>query len=81
MIILDEATSSLDSETELAVSTAIKSLSGSATVIMIAHRLASIRNADIVIYVEGSEIRAVGTFEQVRQAVADFDRQATLFGL
>ena len=81
LIILDEATSSLDSETELAVSTAIKSLAGSATVIMIAHRLASIRSADIVIYVEGSEIRAAGTFEQVRQAVADFDRQATLFGL
>jgi ABC-type multidrug transport system fused ATPase/permease subunit len=81
LIILDEATSSLDSETELAVSTAIKSLAGSATVIMIAHRLASIRSADMVIYVEGSEIRAVGTFEQVRQVVPDFDRQATLFGL
>ena len=47
----------------------------------IAHRLATVRRADLLLYLEGGEIVARGTFDEVRQSVAGFDRQASLLGL
>ena len=81
LLVLDEATSSLDGETEASISSAIHELRGSTTVVMIAHRLSTVRNADIVIYLSEGEIMAAGTFDVVRQLVPDFDRQAKLMGL
>ena len=81
LLVLDEATSSLDGETESAISSAINSLRGSTTVIMIAHRLSTVRNADIVVYMDKGRIIASGTFGEVRQTVSDFDNQAKLMGL
>lgn len=81
LLVLDEATSALDGETESDISEAIRNLRGSTTVIMIAHRLSTVRDADIVIYLDRGRILATGTFEQVRTAVPDFDRQAKLMGL
>ena len=81
LLVLDEATSALDGETEAAISKAIQDLRGSVTVIMIAHRLSTVRNADSVIYMDKGQIKSIGTFEQVRGAVPDFDRQAKLMGL
>ena len=81
MLVLDEATSSLDGETEANISEAIHGLRGSTTVVMIAHRLSTVRSADIVVYLNEGEILAVGSFEEVRKAVPDFDRQAKLMGL
>jgi ABC-type multidrug transport system fused ATPase/permease subunit len=81
LLVLDEATSALDGETEAAISKAIQDLRGSVTVIMIAHRLSTVRNADSVIYMDKGQIKSIGTFEQVRAAVPDFDRQAKLMGL
>lgn len=81
LLVLDEATSSLDGETESDISTAISSLRGSTTVIMIAHRLSTVRNADIVVYLDNGKIISTGTFEEVRRSVADFDSQAKLMGL
>ena len=81
LLVLDEATSSLDGETEASISEAIYALRGSMTVVMIAHRLSTIRNADIVVYLAKGRIIATGTFEEVRDAVPDFDRQAKLMGL
>lgn len=81
LLVLDEATSSLDSETEAALSNAIKSLRGSTTVIMIAHRLSTVREADMVVYINEGQILACGTFDDVRNQIADFDRQALLMGL
>ena len=81
LLVLDEATSSLDADTELAISESIQRLRGSTTVIMIAHRLSSVRNADVVVYLEKGKILATGTFEVVRSRVPDFDRQAKLMGL
>ncbi len=80
-LVLDEATSSLDGQSEADISEAIKSLQGSVTVVMIAHRLSTVRNADQVIYMDNGEIVARGTFEEVREAVPDFDHQAQLMGL
>ena len=81
LLVLDEATSSLDGETEAGISDAVHALRGSTTVVMIAHRLSTIRNADIVVYLAKGRIIATGTFEEVRDAVPDFDRQAKLMGL
>ena len=81
LLVLDEATSSLDGQSELDVSDAIKELKGSVTVVMIAHRLSTVRNADQVIYMEDGKILARGTFNEVRAEVPDFDHQAKLMGL
>jgi ABC-type multidrug transport system fused ATPase/permease subunit len=81
LLVLDEATSSLDGETEVGISEAIRALKGSTTVVMIAHRLSTVRDADVVVYLDKGRILATGTFEEVRTAVPDFDRQAKLMGL
>ena len=80
-LVLDEATSALDGETEANIADAIQNMKGKATVVMIAHRLSTVREADKVIYMDKGKIVATGTFEEVRQTVPDFDRQAQLMGL
>lgn len=81
LLILDEATSALDAITEEIISTSIKNLSQSTTVIMIAHRLSTVQAADRVIYFEGGSIISQGTFQEVRTQIPDFDKQAKLMGL
>lgn len=81
LLVLDEATSSLDGQTEADISQAIQNLKGKVTTVMIAHRLSTVRNADKVIYMEAGNILAVGSFDEVRSKVPDFDRQAQLMGL
>ena len=81
LIILDEATSNLDAQTESAITDSLLFLRGKVTVVMIAHRLSSVRNADKVVYVKNGEILALGTFDEVRKAIPDFDTQASLMGL
>lgn len=81
LLVLDEATSALDGETEANVSNEIMNLQGGVTVIFIAHRLSTVRNSDKVIYMNNGRILCTGTFEEVRKAVPDFDRQAKLMGL
>jgi len=81
LLVLDEATSSLDAETEASVSAAIQTLRGGTTILMIAHRLATVRTADLVIYIADGQILAQGTFAEVRKAVPEFDKQASLLGL
>lgn len=80
-ILLDEATSALDGSTEDALTRTIGRLNGKVTVVMIAHRLSTVRNADKVVYLEKGKVRAVGTFEEVKKAVPDFMAQAKLMGL
>lgn len=81
LLILDEATSALDGETESNISDAIQAMRGQVTVLMIAHRLSTVRHADVVVYMEEGRIVATGTFDEIRGSVADFDRQAKLMGL
>lgn len=59
ILVLDEATSALDSETESAVMEAIDRLSGSKTLIIIAHRLTTIKNCDYVFKIEDGQISSV----------------------
>jgi ABC-type bacteriocin/lantibiotic exporter with double-glycine peptidase domain len=79
--VLDEATSALDAETEKLVSDWIKTLKGKVTVITVAHRLSTVRTADVVVYVQNGRIVSTGTFDEIRKTVANFDVQAKLMGL
>ena len=81
LLVLDEATSSLDGETEASISDAIHALRGSTTVVIIAHRLSTVRNADKVVYLSNGKVLATGTFEEIRKAIPDFDHQAKIMGL
>jgi ABC-type multidrug transport system fused ATPase/permease subunit len=81
LIILDEATSSLDGQTEQDISNAIYSLKGHVTLIVIAHRLSTVQSADKIIYLENGQLESMGTFNEVREAVPNFDKQAKLMGL
>jgi ABC-type multidrug transport system fused ATPase/permease subunit len=81
LLVLDEATSSLDGATEFDISESLNLLRGSTTVIMIAHRLSTVRKADLVVYLHKGSVAARGTFEEVRIAVPDFDKQAKLMGI
>jgi ABC-type multidrug transport system fused ATPase/permease subunit len=81
LLVLDEATSSLDGETEVGISEAIHALRGTTTVVIIAHRLSTIRNVDKVLYLSNGKMIATGSFEEVRSAVPDFAYQAKIMGL
>jgi ABC-type multidrug transport system fused ATPase/permease subunit len=81
LLVLDEATSSLDGETESNISDSIRRLHGKVTVVMIAHRLSTVRHVDRVVYMSDGLIQAQGSFDEVRKLVPEFDRQAALAGL
>lgn len=81
LIVLDEATSALDAETERIITETLDSLSGDVTLIVIAHRLATVRHCDQVIHLSEGKITGRGTFEEVRVQVPEFNRQAELLGL
>jgi ATP-binding cassette subfamily C protein len=81
LLILDEATSALDAETEKAVAETIHKLMHKVTLIVIAHRIATVQKMDRVIYLENGQFVATGSFSEVRSAVPQFDRQAKLLGL
>lgn len=81
LLVLDEATSALDAETELAIIETLAELEGDVTTVTVAHRLATVRQADQVLYLNRGRIEARGSFEDVRGQVHDFDRQAKLLGL
>lgn len=81
VLVMDEATSALDTATEAAVSRAVDGLHGAVTVITVAHRLATIRESDIVFFLRDGHLVAQGTFEEVVAQVPDFAEQAALAGL
>jgi ATP-binding cassette subfamily B protein/subfamily B ATP-binding cassette protein MsbA len=65
VLILDEATSSVDTETELLIQQALERLMVGRTTIIIAHRLSTIRNADKIVVLEGKRILEMGTHEEL----------------
>jgi len=65
ILILDEATSSVDTETELLIQQALERLMLGRTTIVIAHRLSTIRNADRIVVLEGMQIAEIGTHEEL----------------
>ena len=81
ILILDEATSALDGVTEDSVSKALLNLKGLVTVIVVAHRLSTVRTADQILYIEDGKMIASGSFEIVKKNVPNFAIQAELMGL
>jgi ATP-binding cassette subfamily B protein len=65
ILILDEATSSVDTETELLIQQALERLMVGRTTIVIAHRLSTIRSADLIVVLEGDSIAERGTHEEL----------------
>jgi ATP-binding cassette subfamily C protein len=67
VLILDEATSALDSENEQRIYQAIERLRGEMTIVTITHRLATIRQADVICVIDQGRVAAVGTWDQLLQ--------------
>jgi ABC-type multidrug transport system fused ATPase/permease subunit len=80
ILVLDEATSALDVETESVITKSIESLKLNSTIIVIAHRLSTVLNADNIVFLRDGNILGQGHFSELRKTVPDFDRQAQLAG-
>jgi len=81
LLILDEATSSLDGITESEISEELRNLKGEVTLIVIAHRLSTVVNADRIYFVDSGILKGVGTFSELKAAHPEFLEQASLMGL
>ncbi|CAN2170550.1 MdlB ABC-type multidrug transport system, ATPase and permease components [Candidatus Nanopelagicaceae bacterium] len=81
LLVMDEATSALDASTEDEITRTLVELKKEITLITIAHRLSTVRDADRVFYLDKGQIKAEGTFDEVRDKVPNFDKQANLMGL
>lgn len=65
VLIFDEATSALDGQTELAVMEAIENLDRNLTIIIIAHRVTTLSKCDAIVQLEGGEVAALSTYEEI----------------
>jgi len=81
LLVLDESTSSLDLQSESEISQSLLRLKGKVTLIVIAHRLTSVKDADQIIYLDSGRIISVGDFEKVRMEVPEFNSMAQKSGL
>jgi ABC-type multidrug transport system fused ATPase/permease subunit len=81
ILILDEATSALDAESERAIASSINNISKFTTVIVVAHRLSTVVNANRVFYWSSGELLATGSFEELRERLPEFAEQANILKL
>ena len=77
ILILDEATSSIDTRTELLIQEAFAKLMKGRTSFIIAHRLSTIENADLILVMNNGDIVEYGTHEQLMQAKGMYYRMQT----
>lgn len=81
IIILDESTSALDAGLEDSITRRLRSLRGHTTLIVIAHRLSTVKTADVVFVVEEGKIVADGTFSEVRKQVPMIEEHVRLMSI
>jgi len=77
VLIFDEGTSALDNTTEQRLMDSLKHLRGSHTIILVAHRLSTVRETDKVVFVENGRIAGIGTFQGLRESNESFRRMAS----
>lgn len=78
ILIMDEATSALDTETERTIQESIDQLKGQYTILIVAHRLSTIRNADRIVLMDSGKIVSEGSFMQLVESSSDFKRMVQL---
>lgn len=78
VLVFDEATSSLDYESERAIQIAMRSLFGTRTLIIIAHRLSTVRDADQIVVLDGGAIAQIGSHEELLETGGLYQRLHTL---
>ncbi len=76
VLVFDEATSALDNATEQSVMDAIEGLSSDLTILLIAHRLTTVRRCDTIVELEHGRVVAQGTYEQLLERSPSFRRMA-----
>lgn len=81
LLIMDEATSSLDALTEKRINEYLESIRKKVTVVLIAHRLSSIRKADKIYYIERGRKIEEGSFNDLRKRIKKLDNQAKELGI
>ena len=81
LLVMDEATSALDALTERDLTDSLAKLRKKVTVVVVAHRLSTILDADKVVYISNGEIIAEGTMNEVRNKVPEFNTQAEILGI
>jgi len=74
ILIMDEATSALDSETERSIQESIDALKGQYTILVVAHRLSTIKNADQIVFMKKGRIDGAGSFEDLLNQKKEFKR-------
>ena len=74
VLLMDEATSALDNTTEAAVVTAVEALKGERTILIVAHRLTTVRRCDRIVFLKDGRIDAVGTYEELASTHPEFQR-------
>ncbi len=78
VLVLDEATSALDNLTEHKIARTLRDLHGSMTIVIVAHRLSTVRDADRIVFMSEGRIATEGTFAEVRRTDVDFARLVEL---
>lgn len=81
LLVFDEATSSLDNETEHRITQTVAALHGVVTVVLVAHRLSTVRRADQIVFLNDGGVEMTGSFEEVRAGSRDFARLVQLGSL
>jgi len=78
VLVLDEATSSLDNVTEHEIALTLGALQGTLTIVIVAHRLSTVRHADRLVFLKNGQVDAEGTFDELRSISPDFARLVEL---
>ena len=76
ILVMDEATSALDNLTEKVVMEAVDALKGTRTILMIAHRLSTVRNCDRIVFMQDGNIQAIGNYEELTRQSRGFQLMA-----
>jgi ABC-type multidrug transport system fused ATPase/permease subunit len=76
VLVLDEATSNLDQVTERQIVDTLTALKGGLTMIVVTHRVGTVRNCERILYLDGGRVRALGNYEEICDTVPEFEAPA-----